>query len=503
MAKCVSLKTLRLCTINCSGKLNKDSGTELVELFDFVDFKNLDLICLQETGFLLNNFSLRDDLFRKYMLFINASGSNKHESVGILIRRELLRFLDPKIFRHPSGRLMSVTMRFPGCKSLRVFSLYQHSGLEGFAPNDRRCILAAELVDVILKIWQEGVCNIVLAGDFNEVLGPDERSSNRQGSYGCRFLSLLLDQGLVDKSSRSEFTCCRATARGQTFSKLDRFLVSPGINQHFSSAAVFNAPHGALNSDHFPVLANFDLDCSFRRSSRPYRRKCFSARDFPEDQEKMYLQMLNEAVTPLYTSLLSTSDSELSQRESIDVFFVALVKLLSKTFLRCQSQFQRQRKDISNEIQCLCRDLRDLRFIKREVSRVCKLVASDVAIDFETNDYILHLVEIFELAALPDFKSTCQFLNKHLRTLIRTRFFALKKLSRENFLTFGSWKYKCFTERRSFSNDKFIRASRTLSNPKLLRVFDSEAKPQRDVTSESEVHRVLVREAKKILSQPT
>lgn len=120
-------------------------------------------------------------------------------------------------------------------------------------------------------LWEElsGVCSWwgvlwCVGGDFNIVCYPFERlGSNRISSDMRDFSEFIFFMGLLDLPLEGgNITWSNSLSR----SRLDKFLFSPSLEDHFSKIAQRRLP--CILSDHFPIL----LSCGFLHKRRcPFR----------------------------------------------------------------------------------------------------------------------------------------------------------------------------------------------------------------------------------------
>ena len=103
-----------------------------------------------------------------------------------------------------------------------------------------------------------------VGGDFNVVRYPSERlGSDRISSDMRDFLEFIFCMGLVDLPLEGGSV---TWSNSQSRSRLDRFLLSPTLEDHFSIIAQSRLPR--ILSDHFPIM----LTCGIMQKRRcPFR----------------------------------------------------------------------------------------------------------------------------------------------------------------------------------------------------------------------------------------
>ncbi|KAF5453927.1 hypothetical protein F2P56_023637 [Juglans regia] len=143
-----------------------------------------------------------------------------------------------------------------GCsfKSVSDNFLWAFAGVYGPNLDSDRRLLWEELAGVHSR-WDLPSC---IGGDFNVVRFPSESFGSRRVRHAmvefseCIFVLNLRDLPLVGGSA--------TWSNNQTWSRLDRFLISPEWESHFPDVWQKRLAH--LSSDHWPIL----LDCGGLRS---------------------------------------------------------------------------------------------------------------------------------------------------------------------------------------------------------------------------------------------
>ncbi|RVW95287.1 Transposon TX1 uncharacterized 149 kDa protein [Vitis vinifera] len=121
-----------------------------------------------------------------------------------------------------------------------------------------------EELGAIKGLWNGPWC---AAGDFNVILSPEER--NRGGSLNSnmrRFLEIIEDLELKDVPLVGGPFTWNGGVNNQTFSRLDRFLINEGWDNHFGDVRQCVLPRPV--SDHFPILLDVG---GGRRGPSPFR----------------------------------------------------------------------------------------------------------------------------------------------------------------------------------------------------------------------------------------
>jgi hypothetical protein len=123
------------------------------------------------------------------------------------------------------------------------------------------------------RLWDElaGILNWwilpwCIGGDFNITRFSSERSGEGSVSDMRDFGDFIYDQGLMDFPLAGGSYTWSLSGDPPTWSRIDRFLVSPDWESRFSVKSQKRLPR--LYSDHFPIL----LDCSdTTRRKRPFK----------------------------------------------------------------------------------------------------------------------------------------------------------------------------------------------------------------------------------------
>ena len=104
----------------------------------------------------------------------------------------------------------------------------------------------------------------VVGGDFNVVRYPSERLAAVNITTPMqKFMDFISSTGLMDISmAEGRYTWSNSNSR----SRLDRFLFSPSVKEHFTMVSQWHLPR--LCSNHFPII----LECGpFSYSRSPFR----------------------------------------------------------------------------------------------------------------------------------------------------------------------------------------------------------------------------------------
>ena len=121
-----------------------------------------------------------------------------------------------------------------------------------------------------LKVWDQlrGIraftaVPLILLGDFNEVLSPQERRGGKEMTQGMYELqNLFQDLLLIDMNIDQQYTWLRKNSA----SKIDRILVDEEIIQSFPNSKAYCKDR--MFSDHFPLVLNADASS---RNHTPFR----------------------------------------------------------------------------------------------------------------------------------------------------------------------------------------------------------------------------------------
>ncbi|KAL7168962.1 hypothetical protein ACSBR2_034064 [Camellia fascicularis] len=122
----------------------------------------------------------------------------------------------------------------------------EEAGVELIREDSERGLFLEELEHVAFR-WDVPWC---VGGYFNVVRWPSEKAGNARSSGAMRaFCSFIDDLQLVDLPIQGgSFTW----SNGRSLSRIDRFLVTMGWEEHFSEVVQLRLPRPV--SDHWPIL---------------------------------------------------------------------------------------------------------------------------------------------------------------------------------------------------------------------------------------------------------
>ena len=141
--------------------------------------------------------------------------------------------------------------------------VWMFTGVYGpFSREERECLW--EELGAIKGIWDDP---LVFRGDFNVILSQRERSRQGRLTGAMRRFALIVDElGLVDLSLQGGLLTWNGGWNNQSWTKLDRFLVTQNWLDQFSG--VFQSRLPRPTSDHFPILLEGG---GLRRGPSPFR----------------------------------------------------------------------------------------------------------------------------------------------------------------------------------------------------------------------------------------
>ena len=211
-----------------------------------------DVVCLQETKLMAVTQGLIRSLWRcRYVDWLSLDSVGASGGIILMWDKRVVDRVDVAIGN------FSVSCRF---REVATGFEWAFSGVYGPNRAADRSLMWEELAG-IASWWEVPWC---VGGDFNIVRFPSERVGATDFSPSMReFTDFIFSMGLLDlPMDGGNFTWSNARSR----SRLDRFLCSPLLADHFSRIAQRRLPR--FLSDHFPIL----LSCGFLQKRRsPFR----------------------------------------------------------------------------------------------------------------------------------------------------------------------------------------------------------------------------------------
>ncbi|KAG6663824.1 hypothetical protein CIPAW_02G049700 [Carya illinoinensis] len=212
----------------------------------------VDIVCLQETKLNYIDRGIVRSLWSEvhvdwaYLASNRASGG-----IVVLWDRRLVERVEEFIGNY------TVACSF---KSVADNYLWAFAGVYGANLDKDRSLLWDELVG-IHNWWDLPWC---IGGDFNVVRFPSDASGSRRLQPAMEaFSECIFDLNLVDLPLAGGTA---TWSNNQSWSRLNRFLISPEWECHFSEVWQKRLPHIGL--DHWPIL----LDCGgIRKGCRPFK----------------------------------------------------------------------------------------------------------------------------------------------------------------------------------------------------------------------------------------
>uniref|UniRef100_A0A2N9EUU7 Reverse transcriptase domain-containing protein n=1 Tax=Fagus sylvatica TaxID=28930 RepID=A0A2N9EUU7_FAGSY len=211
-----------------------------------------DVVCFQETKLMAVSQGLIRSLWRcRYVDWLSLDSVGASGGIILMWDKRVVDRVDVAIGH------FSVSCRF---REVATGFEWAFSGVYGPNRAVERSLMWEELAG-IASWWEVPWC---VGGDFNIVRYPSERVGATDFSPSMReFTDFIFSMGLLDlPMDGGNFTWSNARSK----SRLDRFLCSPLLADHFSRIAQRRLPR--LLSDHFPIL----LSCGFMQKRRsPFR----------------------------------------------------------------------------------------------------------------------------------------------------------------------------------------------------------------------------------------
>ena len=496
---------MRIGTFNANKKLGPRSNT-LRQLVQYASSNNYDVICLQEIGRKHDINTVNREVIGDYTLLLNCTtGTNLSESIGFLVRTFLVPSIDLRADYDFRGRMYHIRFKFRHF-TFDLVSVYFPTALNKNGPDHPDSLKAFAMTDRLLEIFRTSR-NMIVAGDFNEVMRPSDRSSGKVGNYFCRFLHRIVGQaGLRDLSARSKKHTCFRTSGS---SKIDRILHSKSLTNRLSEFSVSDAPF--LGSDH--CLLSCVLSCR-----KPFKPK----RDTPayyrirldrlnDKQSKWFRREVCRSTHSIFQSLSSEVDSESFNHVRLNTYIKSFVEIVHSRFWEATRKLNPrpmtgttgedflngavppiQKPDLRKAdkfpaLSVLESRLQSLRRLKFDVSRSQAL----------TSDHRTRLGKLDQRADIR--LVSVQKAGKHIRSLIRDTEREIKKFYEDHDLTEDAERNKLFRSRRKFFNQRFI-WNQAGTGGDLSMIFDDTQ--NRVVSDKLSVHSTLIREGGKLLRAP-
>lgn len=214
--------SLSILSLNCNGLRKKEKRKEV---FRYLYRMNYDIYCLQETHFMGIEETVEEDWDGTWFF---DSLTNKSGGVAILFRKAVA-LVDVKTV--DKGRCLMIEF-FTGKKRCLLCCIYGY--------NEDKPL--KEFFNQVEKKVDEFCCeNVILCGDFNQVLNPEldykNHSKTKRKSEARKALSKLMEnQKLVDifrkmNPDAPAFTYQRANPPSSA--RLDFFLISKNLQSNF------------------------------------------------------------------------------------------------------------------------------------------------------------------------------------------------------------------------------------------------------------------------------
>ena len=242
------LMALTLVSINCNGLR---STPKLKNVFTLFKIRKYDIICLQETFW---DQSFVDNFVKHYwdgdIFYSNFTGKNHSKGVAILFRKNS-GFQNVCVQEIVKGRVLEAKFEIDD-NDICIYNIYTPNGFR------ERCLFFDKLNNHVNK---NDCINCIVAGDFNCVSNPIDKSNNMYADPSRDyFQKLLVENNLHDiwreqHPHDREFTWRRERLGKLIQSRIDKILFNSSARHCVASTAIIPF---AL-SDHDLVLAKFDL----------------------------------------------------------------------------------------------------------------------------------------------------------------------------------------------------------------------------------------------------
>lgn len=215
--------SLSILSLNCNGLRNQEKREEV---FDYLDHMDYDIYCLQETHFMGIEETVKKEWNGTWFF---DSLTNRSGGVAILFRKAAAIIVEKKTV--DVGRCLMIEF-FTGKKRCLLCCIYGY--------NEDKPL--EEFFKQVEKKVDEFCCeNVILCGDFNQVLNPEldykHHTKSKRNSEARKALSKLMEnQKLVDIFRKMNpgvpaFTYQRAYPPSSA--RLDFFLISENLRSNF------------------------------------------------------------------------------------------------------------------------------------------------------------------------------------------------------------------------------------------------------------------------------
>ena len=210
----------------------------------------MDIVCLQETKLkIVSKRLVRSVWSCTYADWVYLASNGASGGILVMWDRRVVDKMEEFVGE------FTVTRSF---KMVEDNFLWAFAGVYGPNSDNDRSVLWDELAGVH-SWWDLPWC---IGGDFNVVRFPSESFRRRRVRHASvEFSECIFDLNLIDLPLVGGVA---TWSNNQTWSRLDRFLISPELESHFPD--IWQARLARLASDHWPIL----LDCGGIRSGKRY-----------------------------------------------------------------------------------------------------------------------------------------------------------------------------------------------------------------------------------------
>ena len=236
---------ITLSTFNCRGI---QDFVKMRKVFHHLRSITNDIIFLQETHSSVNDEKFWKQQWGEHAWFCSHSSNSR--GVAILIRNHISPVLN-SLYADPNGRYLIMSVTLKGL-SLILCNMY--------APNEDD---PEFFLEVFAKIDQFNQAPLIIAGDFNAVLGPLDYQGSRQKHCNIKaseIISLLMDEYNLKDIWRNFHPNLRHYTRHQSnprvLSRLDYILISDTLVNNCLNSKI--SP--GVQSDHSVVTLKFKDD---------------------------------------------------------------------------------------------------------------------------------------------------------------------------------------------------------------------------------------------------
>ena len=358
--------SIRIASLNCKTKLVSDDF--LLNLVTFLNENQIDILCVQETGFLTPIVDVSQRLLHPFKLHLNC-GPNGNTSTGLLVHSNI-DFSLRQVQNIEQGRLQLISFNLNDNKFLNICNSYFPTNLEYATPNSTQFLAAQSLSTKIRDFFSSKSGDKILTGDFNETRHSFERASGKQGPYGCRILNTLIEEGeLADASiDTPDFTFQGMTYGRRTEAKLDRFLLSPSTLEKVQEYKVHNDALGFFGSDHMVISVHLRIRCPKRTTK--YKRKYPKLHPsfFPLNERPILWKSVNNEMKSFFRNIQKMHPETFQAQKNMNRLFETFVDIIHNKARMTRRAWKRKTIASPSLVKSLLKRRKALRKLKYSLS---------------------------------------------------------------------------------------------------------------------------------------